>query len=76
MPYCKCNACGDTFGITQSHVCDLSKLPKPRDISDFELPAVVIKVPGCTCDQRTQAQLERVDVCSACVSYFDLDRAQ
>ena len=31
-----------------------------------------IDVPGCTCSSRTQEQLDRADVCVACVSYFDL----
>ncbi len=35
-------------------------------------PGIVIDVPGCTCGERTQEQLDRADVCPACVSYFDL----
>lgn len=31
-----------------------------------------IEVPGCTCAERTQQQLEQADVCPSCVSYFDL----
>lgn len=34
--------------------------------------AIVVDVPGCSCDDRTQAQLDCGDVCDACVSYFDL----
>lgn len=37
--------------------------------------AVVIDVPGCRCVERTQKQLDRADVCDACVSYFDLEHA-
>lgn len=34
---------------------------------------VVIQVPGCTCGERSQEQLDHADVCDACVSYFDLE---
>lgn len=33
---------------------------------------VVVDVPGCTCHEHTKTQLDRADVCPACVSYFDL----
>ena len=36
-------------------------------------PPIVIHVPGCTCNERTREQLDRADVCDACVSYFDLE---
>lgn len=35
--------------------------------------ALMIDVPGCTCGERTDDQMNRGDVCAACVSYFDLE---
>ncbi len=48
--------------------------PNQGNLFDGELPAVVIDVPGCACEERSQEQLDCADVCDACVSYFDLDR--
>ena len=39
---------------------------------DDDAITIIVNVPGCTCETRTQEQLDRVDVCDACVSYFDL----
>lgn len=47
----------------------IDRMPMDKEIS------VVINVPGCRCIERTQKQLERADVCDACVSYFDLEPA-
>lgn len=43
---------------------------RPSDEVELEC---VISVPGCTCAERSQSQLDRADVCQACVNYFDME---
>lgn len=54
--------------ITEIVICE----PEEPGEGSWE-EAVVIDVPGCTCPVRSQAQMDRGDVCDACVSYFDLE---
>ncbi len=49
------------------------RLADLRAALEAEPTQVVIDVPGCGCRMRSQAQLDRADVCPACVSYFDLE---